>query len=40
MPSFRNLNGLFSPLENNKVELCKFKEICCLYFLNTGGGKK
>lgn len=27
----------FSPMENNRLELCKFKEICCLYFLSTGG---
>lgn len=37
MPSLKNLKGQFSPMENNRLELCKFKEICCLYFLSTGG---
>lgn len=37
MPSLKNLKGQFSPMENNRLELCKFKEICCLYFLSAGG---
>lgn len=37
MPSLKNLKGQFSPMENNRLELCKFKQICCLYFLSTGG---